>query len=172
MVAVEMNIVGAEGMQPLGSALAAACAAGQSIHLQGALGSGKTTLVRGILHALGYRDRVPSPSYALIESYPLSPFPVHHLDLYRLSTASSCSESALRPELECLGIRDYFDGSALCLVEWPGRAAALLPAPELQIRLEWAKSGRARRVRLSSVAEGGQKLLASAEKFARLNNLI
>ena len=116
-----------------GAAIARRAEAGDRIHLSGELGAGKTTLVRGFLRELGFRDTVRSPTFTLVESYPLASFPVYHFDLYRLS----------RPgELEAIGFRDYFDGEAVCLVEWPERAAGLLSPPDLDIRLAFEEPGR------------------------------
>ena len=94
----------------LGADLAAACAEHCVLFLQGDLGTGKTTLVRGFLRALGYPGHVKSPTYTLIESYLVENKNILHIDLYRLE----------RPEeLEFLGVREYFNGPSLCLIEWP-----------------------------------------------------
>jgi len=103
------------------------------ITLQGGLGAGKTTLVRGFLRALGYGGRVPSPTYTLIEPYDLEHRSVLHVDLYRLSDPE---------ELEYLGFRELFSGDAVVLVEWPERAGGSLPAPDLSISMEVSGSGR------------------------------
>ena len=113
-------------MLAVGGKLAALCAPGVSFYLSGPLGAGKTTLARGILHGLGYAGRVKSPSYALVESYMIAQLPVYHIDLYRLADAR---------EIENLGMRDYMDGRAVCLLEWPERAQGRLPPPSVHIDL-------------------------------------
>jgi tRNA threonylcarbamoyladenosine biosynthesis protein TsaE len=103
------------------------------VALSGALGAGKTTFVRGLLHALGHAGTVRSPTYTLVEPYAFGDWRVLHLDLYRLAGAR---------DLEALGLRDELDGRTLLVVEWPERAGAALPAPDLAITLEEAGAGR------------------------------
>lgn len=104
------KIFSAEQMQNYGAALAVSIKPGQVILLHGPLGAGKTTLVRGFLGALGFTDKVKSPTYTLVETYLTSRFIVHHFDLYRLKSYQ---------ELLDIGIDDYLDQDAVCLIEWP-----------------------------------------------------
>lgn len=117
----------------LGAALVMGCSGGTTIHLRGPLGAGKTTLVRGMLRALGHKGPVRSPTYSLVETYELQEKTVHHFDLYRLGDAE---------ELEWMGLRDYLTESALALIEWPERGHGLLPTPDLDVQLEYGPSGR------------------------------
>ena len=80
------------------------------IYLEGDLGAGKTTLTRGILRGLGHRGPVKSPTYAIVESYPLKPFTLHHFDLYRFTTPE---------EWEDAGLDELFSANSVCLIEWP-----------------------------------------------------
>ncbi len=133
----------------LGARLAAAAAEGGMLFLRGELGAGKTTLVRGLLRALGHAGSVRSPTYTLVESYEVGGRAIHHLDLYRLADPE---------ELEFLGLRELLDGRALCLVEWPERGAGILPAPDLELELDYLGSGR--RVRLRAHGARGEAMLA------------
>jgi len=127
----------AEQTEALGAALGRSCpweAPGpRLLWLSGELGSGKTTLAAALLTALGADETVRSPSYALLETYPLRAGMAVHVDCYRLNGAE---------ELEQLGLRDYFTAGTLLLIEWPERAEAGLPAPDLALRLELLGAGR------------------------------
>jgi tRNA threonylcarbamoyladenosine biosynthesis protein TsaE len=100
------------------------------IYLHGDLGAGKTTLVRGLLRALGHGGRVPSPTYTLVEPYDLGRLSLKHLDLYRIADPE---------ELAYLGMRDM---TGALLIEWPERGAHFLPEPDLECRLAVASPGR------------------------------
>lgn len=122
----------------LGAVLAGCCEPGSILYLLGELGAGKTTLVRGFLHALGHTGAVKSPTYTLVEPYELGERRIYHFDLYRLGDPE---------ELEYLGIRDYFDGQSISLVEWPQQGAGALPPALLTVQLDYYEGGR--RVTLS-----------------------
>ncbi len=137
-----------KSMESLGRRVASVCTQGALIFLQGDLGAGKTTLVRGLLRELGHDGRVKSPTYALIEEYRIGCRLVYHLDLYRLSAPE---------ELEYLGIREFSGGLNLCLIEWPERGAQGLLEADLTIRIEY--EGRARCVELIGNTSVGKKMV-------------
>ena len=116
-----------------GARLARALVPGLSLYLRGDLGSGKTTLARGLLRGLGYRGRVKSPTYALVELYPISRLNLYHFDFYRFRDPKEWRDA---------GFSEYFNDASICLVEWPEKAAELLPAADLDIALEFAGDGR------------------------------
>ena len=121
------------------------------LHLRGELGAGKTTLVRGLLRALGHTGRVKSPTYTLVEPYELSSLHFYHFDFYRLKN---------QEEWQQAGFREYFGATALCAVEWPERAGERLPPPDLEITLGFEGSGRRARLEARSVA--GEDWLSSS----------
>jgi tRNA threonylcarbamoyladenosine biosynthesis protein TsaE len=126
----------------MGKSLAADLKPGMTVFLEGSLGAGKTTLCRGILQFYGHSGTVKSPTYTLVEPYEKLVTPVYHFDLYRLGNGE---------ELEYIGIRDYFSGANLCLVEWAERAEGYLPKPDLVITL----------VPIIKFGQHGRKLLVS-----------
>jgi tRNA threonylcarbamoyladenosine biosynthesis protein TsaE len=141
-------------MQELGRAIGAALDVAHApfiIALEGELGAGKTTLVGGILRAHGVAGPVRSPTYTLIEPYETGPRPIYHLDLYRLVDPS---------EMEPLGVRDLLSGAAVLLIEWPSRAAAALPAPDLNIDIDYLPAGQSgRQVRLRPRSASGHNVV-------------
>ena len=103
------------------------------IWLEGDLGAGKTTFARGLIHALGYKGRVKSPTYGLLEQYQLESLQVLHMDLYRISDPG---------ELEFLGVEDLLDEQTILLIEWPDKGGLWLPEPDFIFRFAYAGQGR------------------------------
>lgn len=132
---MSLQINSEQEMEALGARLAQAClqTPGVIIFLEGNLGAGKTTLVRGLLRALGYNGNVKSPTYALVENYELQGWHIYHLDLYRLRDAE---------ELEYLGLRDFVAPQTICLIEWPMNGADRLLQPDLTVQIDYLPSGR------------------------------
>lgn len=117
----------------LGARLAKAVLVPTVIFMHGPLGAGKTTFARGFLRGLGYKDRVKSPTYTVVESYDLDDILVFHFDLYRLHDSY---------ELELIGIQDYFKNNAICLIEWPEKGEEILPKQDLSFYIEMHRTGR------------------------------
>lgn len=131
-----MYLSDAAATEALGRKLGAAMDAepgGAVVGLSGELGAGKTTLARALIRALGYAGAVVSPSYTLVEPYPLAGRTLYHLDLYRLGDPG---------ELEYLGVRDWEPARDWLLVEWSDRGAGHLPPLSLDLRLDYAGPGR------------------------------
>lgn len=134
-----------DAMERFGQRLATRLQRGDVVALSGGLGTGKTTLSRAILHALGHEGEVPSPTFTIIESYDhLSP-PIVHADFYRLEHPSEALQ---------LGLDDYREDAVL-IAEWPGNAGGFANEPEcLQITLETAGNGRRAIVESGSAWQG------------------
>jgi tRNA threonylcarbamoyladenosine biosynthesis protein TsaE len=103
------------------------------LYLRGELGAGKTTCVRGMLHALGVKGTVRSPTYTLVEPYRAGALNFVHIDLYRLRESLEADE---------LGIRDYCEPNTLLLIEWPEKGGRAVPPADLDLLLEYDGSGR------------------------------
>ncbi len=101
------------------------------VFLRGELGAGKTTLVRGILRALGYSGPVKSPTYTLLEPY--EDQSVYHFDLYRIADSQ---------ELDFIGIDELMAANLIKLVEWPDHGLERLPQPHVQVHLSTERQGR------------------------------
>lgn len=128
-----MNIKNETAMLAAGREFSKQLKPGLLIYLQGNLGAGKTTFVRGILDGLGHQGSVKSPTYNLVESYSLADYQLYHFDLYRLMGAE---------ELEYMGIRDYLAGDAICFVEWPDKGEGVLPDPDWVVEIQINGSSR------------------------------
>lgn len=140
----------ADATARLGAALAGGIAPGRVLHLSGELGSGKTTLVRGLLRSLGVTGAIKSPTYAWVEPYALSSLDLYHFDFYRFTDKNAWLSS---------GLREYFREDAACLVEWPERAGDLLPPPDVSVRLDY--DGESRRARVEAHSDAGRAWLQS-----------
>lgn len=137
--------------EAFGAALAAALRPGLLIALNGDLGAGKTTLVRGVLRALGHQGAVRSPTYALVESYETPDFPLYHFDLYRLGEPE---------ELEYMGIRDYLTPDSIAFIEWPQRGKGILPQADLVVTLAYSDTTTGRRLEIDALSKKGADTVA------------
>ena len=135
-----------DATEALGQALARTRPAVAVVHLRGDLGAGKSTLARALLRALGVAGAIRSPTYTLVERYPVEGGEAWHLDLYRIGDAG---------ELEFLGLDE--GAAELWLVEWPERGGAALPRADLQVDLSVEGNGRA--ARLVAASPQGQQWL-------------
>ena len=152
MVALKTILPDEAATLRLGAALASALEPGLIVYLRGELGAGKTTLVRGALRALGHAGSVKSPTYALVEVYAVSRLDLHHFDFYRFHDPREWIDA---------GFRESFNGRNVSLVEWPEKAAGMLPPADLDIVLALHGTGRSAELTASSTA--GQNCLACIE---------
>lgn len=126
---------------------------GLVFYLDGNLGAGKTTLVRGILRGLGYEGKVKSPTYTLVELYAISRLELYHFDLYRFSDPREWEEA---------GFREYFSADSICLVEWPEKAGDWLSRPDVRVLLRMRDDGRA--AELKAETEAGKRWLSQLQE--------
>jgi tRNA threonylcarbamoyladenosine biosynthesis protein TsaE len=119
------------------------------LYFRGELGSGKSTLIRGLLRGLGVQSRVKSPSYTLVELYAVSRLNLYHFDFYRFLDEREFTDA---------GLADYFQGDGVCLVEWPERAGNALPQADLELTL--AYSGTGREIDVHAYTPAGERCLA------------
>ena len=131
-----------------GEQFAAIMCAGLVIYLHGDLGAGKTTFARGVLRGLGHIGKVKSPTYTLVEPYNVFNYNVYHFDLYRFTDED---------EWDAAGFRDYFNPQSICMIEWPEKAAQVLPQPDIHVQLSAHNAGRS--IQLSAGTSLGAQCL-------------
>mgnify|MGYP006344406023 FL=1 len=149
-------LVDEAAMLDFGNSFASFLQIGSIITLIGNLGAGKTTLVRGILHGLGYQGIVKSPTYNLVEIYKISRLYLYHFDFYRFNDYLEWEEA---------GFRDYFNSDSICLIEWPEKAGNLLPIADLQLAFSILETGRS--IQIQAGTETGMQCL---EHWKNANN--
>lgn len=146
---IQIHLPDAAATDALGRRLAAHRPAPAVVHLHGDLGAGKSTLARALLRGLGVTGTVRSPTYTLVERYPLADgSEAWHLDLYRIGDPG---------ELDFLGLDE--GAASLWLVEWPERGGDALPPVDLHVHL--AIEGDGRSVRLEASSPAGRQWLAA-----------
>jgi tRNA threonylcarbamoyladenosine biosynthesis protein TsaE len=138
----------ADGTIALGEALGSRLGPGDVVALFGELGSGKTTLAKGIARGAGVGEEVFSPSFTLIHEH-RGRAPFYHVDLYRLTGAE---------DVEQLGLEEYLYGQGIVVIEWADRARSLLPAERIDIALDFAGDDR-RAIQISGTSERMQKIV-------------
>lgn len=150
---VERIISDDAAMRAFGARLISLCEQGGIVSLNGNLGTGKTTLVRGALESIGVTTGVRSPTYTLIEFYPFERLSIAHFDLYRLAEPE---------ELEYLGFRDYLNEDTLCFIEWPEKAAGFLGDVDLKVMLDYHPEGRS--LKLEGCSDWGRDVVNALKR--------
>jgi tRNA threonylcarbamoyladenosine biosynthesis protein TsaE len=155
-LAVELHLADEAATAALGRQLALGLQAqwpeleaqGAVITFRGDLGAGKTALIRALLRALGVTGSIKSPTFALLEPYPVSSLDFYHFDFYRLSASA---------DFAAAGFREHFGAGCVDLVEWPERAGNALPVADLALALSF--DGHGRRVTLRANSKRGSACL-------------
>ena len=155
---IQIELADTAATEALGQALAATRPQPAAIHLHGDLGAGKSTLARALLRQLGVQGPIRSPTYTLVERYPVPGGEAWHLDLYRIGHAA---------ELDFLGLDG--DEAVLWLVEWPERGAGALAMPDLRVHMQQAGPGRL--ARLEAATESGRAWLEALPAACRLRGI-
>jgi tRNA threonylcarbamoyladenosine biosynthesis protein TsaE len=158
---LSLHLPDAAATERLGARLAPLLHGGMIVTLEGELGSGKTTLVRGLLRARGVSGPVKSPTYALVEHYDVSSLYFYHFDFYRFMNPN---------EWDFAGMSDYFRSDAVCIVEWPERVGGLLPEPDVALSLSYAVQDRGRDVVAAAFSAAGARCLSALAGTVRLRD--
>ena len=137
-----------------GRAFARGLGGGMVVTLSGELGAGKTTFARGVLRGLGWTGPVKSPTYTLLEHYPLSSIYLYHFDFYRFADPR---------DWETAGAAECFTPTSVALVEWPERVAGLLPPADCAVRLSHATGGDGRALEIVATTTAGERCVAELE---------
>jgi tRNA threonylcarbamoyladenosine biosynthesis protein TsaE len=151
-----LDLPDADATLRAGAALSRALRGGMVVTIEGDLGAGKTTLVRGMLRGMGFEGAVKSPTYTLVEHYPFSSIYFYHFDFYRLANAD---------EWEGAGLAECFRDDSVCVIEWPERVRDRIPAADLALALAHAAHGRTLTVRPTS--EAGERCEAALRQAFR-----
>jgi tRNA threonylcarbamoyladenosine biosynthesis protein TsaE len=149
----EILLPNPDATEKLGQALATAMTPGIVLYLEGDLGAGKTTLARALLYAMGQEGPVKSPTYALVELYVISGLYFYHFDFYRFSSPEDFFDA---------GLDEYFRQDAICLVEWPEKAAGCVPQADARLCLSIPadpSSEESRVVTFSAFSAKGERCL-------------
>ncbi|HEY3178166.1 MAG TPA: tRNA (adenosine(37)-N6)-threonylcarbamoyltransferase complex ATPase subunit type 1 TsaE [Casimicrobiaceae bacterium] len=157
MHTLELYLPDAAATARAGAAFAPLLNGGMIVTLQGDLGAGKTTLVRGVLRARGQKGPIKSPSYGLVEHYPFSSIYFYHIDFYRFDNPA---------EWETAGLAECFRPDTVCLIEWPEHAGTFLPRADVALLLSLAQSDEGRTLTAHAYSESGEQCVAAmAAKF-------
>lgn len=130
-----------QATEKLGYWLGQSLPSGSVISLEGDLGAGKTTLIRGLASGIGSQDAVTSPTFTLLIEHDQTSrgLPLYHFDVYRL--ADETDDDMAAEQFLDAGLDEYFDAGGICVVEWGGLIKTLLPLRTLHIRLSLSTSG-------------------------------
>ena len=130
----------------LGRRMGAAARPGDVISLTGDLGAGKTVFSKGFAEGIGVGEPVTSPTFTILQVYETGRIPLYHFDVYRIGEPD---------EMDEIGFEDYLYGDGVCLIEWAGRIAELLPPETIRVVILHTpeKGGDARSIEILGLPE-------------------
>lgn len=151
-----VNLNTEEKTRALGGLLSRVLKPGLKLYLHGELGAGKTTLTRAILRAAGHNGPVKSPTYALAEHYAVhidgKPVELVHFDLFRMASPEEFADA---------GLLEYFGNETICIVEWPEKAAGILPQADIAATFTITATGR--QITLCSQTGAGEEIISTID---------
>jgi tRNA threonylcarbamoyladenosine biosynthesis protein TsaE len=149
---LSLHLPDAAATERAGALIAPSLRGGMVVTVRGELGTGKTTLVRGLLRARGVAGSVKSPTYTLVEHYPLSSLYFYHFDFYRFMNPD---------EWDSAGMSDHFRDDSVCIVEWPERVVGLMPAPDVALSLQHRAHDDGRDLVAEAFTDAGERCLSA-----------
>jgi len=109
----------------------------------GAMGAGKTTLIKQFCKQLGVRDEVNSPTFSIVNEYvTMDNDSIYHFDFYRIRTPEEAFD---------IGYENYFYGQNLCLIEWPEKIEQLLPNNYVKVNIEQTATREQRKITIALI---------------------
>ena len=147
---VEIKLANLAATEAWGLKLGQALQANDCLVLTGELGTGKTTLTKGIAQGLAITQLIKSPTYTIAREYRQGRLPLFHLDVYRLADSDG----------DDLGLTDYYEQGGVTVIEWGQLLGVDLPASYLEIKLFYSENSDERRAELVSVGAAAEALLA------------
>lgn len=144
---LEYHSASVEESLNLARVMGAQALTGDILTLEGGLGAGKTLFSRGFAEGMGIQEPVTSPTFPIIQEYDHTP-PLYHMDLYRLMDSGDVIET---------GAQELWLGPGITLIEWPDRAADILPSEIIRIDIA-VEGAESRRIRISATAQRIEQL--------------
>ena len=145
-----LDVVGEAEMVAFGASLGKAIRPYTTITLEGDLGAGKTTLSRGLLHYLGHKGPVKSPTFTLVEPYNLECGNVYHFDLYRFKSPE---------EWLAAGFNDHINTRDITIIEWPEKIINNLPSDSVIVKILFTENEDQRKIMLYSTGSKSKKFI-------------
>lgn len=146
----EISLTNLAATAAFGEKIGRAVVPGDCLVLTGELGTGKTTLTKGIAKGLDIDALIKSPTYTIVREYPQGRLPLYHMDVYRLAEGDGAE----------LGLDEYFSGNGVSIIEWGQVLGEDLPTSYLELSLFYGTELDQRQLQLNAVGPQGEALLA------------